>query len=118
MEDYLKREIDKIGEMLLALANKMGLHLEKAPEYPLSDLSAEMKKAELTFDLERLLSREYPVLYLVEHERISDQGLEVLTELIFHSDLDESKKKAFLEDALNYLDNKGYYSFRLHSLWS
>ena len=118
MEDYLKREIDKIGEMLLALANKMGLHLEKAPQYPLSDLSAEMKKAELTFDLEGLLSREYPVLYLVEHERISDQGLEVLTELIFHSDLDESKKKAFLEDVLNYLDNKGYYSFRLHSLWS
>ena len=118
MEDYIKREIDKFGEMLLALAGKMGLHLEKAPQYPLSDLTAEMKKAELSFDLEELLAREYPVLYLVEHEKISDQGLEVLTELIFHSDLDENKKKAFLEDAINYLDNKGNYSFRHHSLWS
>ena len=118
MEDFIKREIDKFGEMLIKLAQKMGLFQEKAPQYPLSDLSAEIKKAERSFDLEELLAREYPVFYLVEHEKISDQGLEVLTELVFHSDLDESKKKAFLEDALSYLDNKGNYSFRLHSLWS
>ncbi len=118
MEDYVKREIDKFGEMLLKLACKIGLSQEEAPKYPVSDLSAEIKKAEQSFDLEELLAREYPVFYLVEHEKISDQGLEVLAELVFHSDLDEGKKQTFLEDAVNYLDNKGNYSFRLHALLS
>ena len=55
-------------------------------------------------------------LYLVQDVRISDQGLEMFIDILFHSDLDETRKKALLEDALTYLDGKGSFSFRLHSL--
>ena len=39
-----------------------------------------------------------------------------MIDIIFHSDLDEDRKQALLGDALAYLDGKGYFSFRLHSL--
>ena len=69
-------------------------------------------------DLEMLLQQEYPVWYLVEKEKISDLGLETMIDIISHSDLDEARKQALLSDALAYLDGKGYFSFRLHSLSS
>ena len=75
MEDFILREIDRLGEMLLN-----------------------------------------PVWYLVETEKISDHGLETFIDILFHSDLDEERKTALLDDALSYLDGKGYYSFKLHSL--
>ena len=37
-------------------------------------------------------------------------------EIELGNDLDEARKKALLQDALAYLDGKGYFSFRLHSL--
>ncbi len=57
MEDYVIREIDRIGELLLKVARKLGL-------------------------------------------------------------LDGGMQEYSLADALAYLDGKGYYSFRLHSLSS
>ncbi len=36
--------------------------------------------------------------------------------ILFHLDLEDDRKSALLQDALAYLDGKGYYSFRLHSL--
>ena len=77
MEDYLIREIDRIGE---------------------------------------LLAKDAAVLYLVENEHITEKGLEAFTEIIFHSDCEDAKKSVILKDATQYLDSKGYYSFRLHSL--
>ena len=118
MEDYLTREIDRFGELLLAIAHKMGLFLDEIPQYPLSDLDAEFDRTKLPLNLDTILAQEYPVLYLVDHEDISDHGLEAFVELLFHSDLEESRKQEILQDAINYLDNKGYYSFRLHGLLS
>ena len=63
-----------------------------------------------------ILQHENPVRYLVENENLSVQGLETFIEIVFHSDLDEDRKTALLEDALTFLDGKGYYSFKLHSL--
>ena len=57
-----------------------------------------------------------PIWYLVEEVKLSDHGLETMIDIIFHSDLDETRKTALLQDALAYLDGKGYLSFRLHSL--
>ena len=71
MEDFILREIDRLGEMLLLIARKLGL---------------------------------------------SDRGLETLMDILFHSDLDEARRNALLKDVLAYLDGKGCYSFRLHSL--
>ncbi|MBR5703925.1 MAG: hypothetical protein IKX45_06730 [Bacteroidales bacterium] len=116
MEDYLIREIDRLGEMLMLIARKLGLLDSDTPDYTLSDVKDEFGKAACPLDLDQLLQQENPVWYLVEKEKLSDHGLETMIDIIFHSDLDEDRKQALLGDALAYLDGKGYFSFRLHSL--
>ena len=118
MEDYIIREIDRIGEMLLMIARKLGLLDGDTPDYSLTDVKDEFGKAGCPIDLDALLQHENPVWYLVEEEGLSNHGLETLIDIIFHSDLEEDRKQALLSNALAYLDGKGYYSFRLHSLYS
>ena len=116
MEDYILREIDRLGEMLLMIARRLGLLDGNKPDYSLTDIKDEFGMAGCPIDLEMLLHQENPVRYLVETEKISDHGLETFIDIIFHSDLGEDQKAALLNDALAYLDGKGYFSFRLHSL--
>ncbi len=118
MEDFILREIDRLGEMLLMIARKLGLLDGDTPDYSLADVKDEFGIAGCPIDLEMLLQQENPVRYLVEKEKLSDLGLETMIDIIFHSDLDEDRKQALLSDALAYLDGKGYFSFRLHSLGS
>ena len=118
MEDFIIREIDRIGEMLLLIARRLGLLDGDKPDYSLTDVKDEFGKADCPIDLDNLLQQENPVLYLVEEEKLSDHGLETMIDIIFHSDLDENRKQALLGKALAYLDGKGYYSFRLQSLLS
>lgn len=118
MEDYILREIDRIGELLLIAARRLGLFKDDVRDYSLADVQSEFKKAELKLDLDQIMAQDFPVLYLVGHENLSERGIETLTDILFHSDLDESRKAALLSDAITYLDGKGYYSFRLHSLES
>ena len=117
MEDYIIREIDRIGELLLKVARKLGLLDGGMQDYSLADVKEEFGKAGLPFDLDYVLKQESPILYLVDTEKISDHGLETFIDIIFNSDMDEDRKAALLADALEYLDGKGYYSFRLHSLF-
>ena len=116
MEDFILREIDRLGEMLQLIARKLGLLGGDNPDYSLADVKDEFDKASFPLDLDALLRQDNPVLYLVETEKISADGLETFIEILFHSDLDEARKMSLLKDALAYLDGKGYYSFRLHSL--
>ena len=116
MEDFILKEIDRIGQMLMGIARKLGLLRDETPNYSLTDVRKEFAQASLPFDLDSVLQQENPVLYLVENAEISDQGLETFIDILFHSDLDEDRKQALLADALTYLDGKGYFSFRLHSL--
>ena len=116
MEDFILREIDRLGEMLLMIARKLGLLDGDTPDYSLTDVKEEFDKAECPIDLDALLQRDNPIWYLVEECKFSDQGLETFIDILFHSDLDEAKKQTLLGDALTYLDGKGYFSFRLHSL--
>ena len=118
MEDFILREIDRLGEMLLLIARKLGLLDGGTPDYSLADVKDEFDNAACPIDLDALLAQENPVWYLVETEKISDHGLETFIDILFHSDLDEERKTALLDDALTYLDGKGYYSFRLHALSS
>ena len=115
MEDFILREIDRIGEMLQHIARRLGLLNDNPPDYSLKDVKEEFDKENLPFDLDAVLQQENPVWYLVEVVKLSDYGLETMIDIIFHSDLDEDKKQALLTDALTYLDGKGYFSFRLHS---
>ena len=118
MEDILLREIDRIGEMMLMIARRLGLFGGKKPDYSISNVKEEISKASLEIDLESVLKQENPVCYLVEEKKFSDQALETFMEILFYSDLDESRKKVLLNEALSYLDGKGYVSFKLHSLVS
>ena len=118
MEDYILREIDRLGEMLLLIARKLGMLDGDTPDYSLADVKDEFGKAGCPIDLEMLLQQENPVRYLVEKEKLSDHGLETFIDILFHSDLGEDRKTALLNDALAYLDGKGYFSFRLHALSS
>ena len=112
------REIDRIGEMMLQIARRLGLFSKALPNYTLNDVKKESVTAELPFSIEKVLEQENPVSYLVEKEKISDNALETFVDILFHSDMEESKKKAILADAITYLDNKGSFSFKLHSLSS
>ncbi len=116
MEDFILREIDRLGEMLLLIARKLGLLDGDTPDYTLADVKDEFDKESLPFDLDTVLQQENPVWYLVETEKLSDHALETFIDILFHSDLEEARKTALLDDALAYLDGKGYFSFRLHSL--
>ncbi len=116
MEDYILREIDKIGQMLTLISKRLGLFDSDTPNYTLEDVRQEFNDNNLPFDLDTVLELDNPVLYLVEELKLSDAALESFIEIIFHSDLCGERKNALLEDALTYLDRKGNFSFRLHSL--
>lgn len=116
MEDFILREIDKLGEMLTLIARRLGLLDGDTPDYSLADVKDEFDKASIPIKLEAVLQQENPVWYLVENQKISEHGLETFIDIIFHSDMGEDRKATLLNDALAYLDSKGYFSFRLHSL--
>ena len=104
--------------MLLMIARKLGLLDGDTPDYSITDVKDEFDKAGCPIDLDALLEQENPVWYLVEEMKLSEHGLETMMDIIFHSDLDKARKQALLDDSLTYLDGKGYFSFRLHSLSS
>jgi hypothetical protein len=118
MEDFILREIDRIGEMMLQIARRLGLLDGDTTDYSLADVKEAFDKESLPLELDAVLRQENPVLYLVETEKLSDHGLETFIDILFHSDLEEDRKAALLQDALAYLDGKGYFSFKLHSLSS
>ena len=118
MEDFILREIDRLGEMLQMIARKLGLLGGDTPDYSLSDVKEEFDQAGCPLDLDMLLQQENPVWYLAERARLPDRELETTVDIIIHSDLDDARKQALLKDALTYLDGKGYFSFRLHALSS
>lgn len=115
MEDFILREIDRIGELLLGIARKLGLFKGDIPDYTLVDVQAEFEKAQLNIDLDTAIRQKFPISYLVEEMKVSDKALETLVDIIYHSDIDKKEKDTILNDALTYLDNRGYISFRLHS---
>ncbi len=118
MEDFILREIDKIGEMLAHIARRLGLLKGEKPDYSLGDVKSEFTRANCPIDLDTVLKQDNPILYLTENEKLTEQAIESFIEILFYSDIDESKKQTLLKEAINYLDNKGYISFKLHSFVS
>lgn len=116
MEDYILREIDRIGELLQHVARRLGLLKDNVPPYSLNDVQTEFDSVECPWTLNEVLAHDNPVLYLVEQHHISEKGLELFVEILFHTELDESRKQAILKDAISYLEGKGYFSFKLYSL--
>jgi len=55
MEDFILREIDRLGEMLLLIARRLGLLDGDTPDYSLADVKDEFGMAGCPIDLEMLL---------------------------------------------------------------
>jgi len=116
MEDYLIREIDRIGEMMVEIARRLGILSNTASrinQVKLKDSFADMK---LELNLDEIIKMEFPIQYLVEEQNFTDNAIEGFTNLIAHSDFDQNAVRNLLNDAITYLDGRGYYSFLLHSL--
>lgn len=118
MEDYVKRQIDMIGQMLLALAKKLGFIDGNAVSYSMQSVQDEIVEKGFNMDIDRALAEEHPVAYLVESLQLSNEAIETFTEIVMNSDADNKIKQRLLNDAVNYLDSKGYFSFSLHSYLS
>ena len=58
MEDFILREIDRLGEMLLIIARKLGLQEDVMPDYSLLDVKDEFDKAVCPINLDALLEQE------------------------------------------------------------
>ncbi len=118
MEDYIIREIDRIGELLVLIARRLGLWEGDNPDYSMDDVKDEFEKNYIPLDLDTILRQKSPIQYLVETQPVSEQGLETFIDILVHSDLEDNKKVSLLNEAIAYLDSKGHYSFKLHSLLS
>lgn len=115
MEDYLIREIDRIGGLLVQIARRLGLFGEQNTVVPLDNFKAEVADSELNLDIDEVLGQDHPVIWLAEQKHFSDKALETFTDILMYSDTNEETKQAFLYGAVSYLDSKGYFSFLLHS---
>jgi len=115
MEDYVKRQIDLIGQMLLALAKKLGLVDGDVTNYTMQCVQDEIKESGFNLDIDCALSEEHPIAFLVESFQLSNEAIETFTEIVMHSDADDDVKQRLLNDAIDYLDSEGHFSFSLHS---
>lgn len=116
MQDFILREIDRLGEMLAHIARKLGLMGGGTVDYTVADVKEEFSLEGFPVALDEILSHENPVWFLVEEMKLSDSALESFIEILFHSDLDEAVKQGMLDAALVYFAGKGYFSFRLYGL--
>ena len=117
MQDFILREIDRLGEMLALIAKRLGLMGgDGTVDYTVADVKEEFSQEGFPVALEEILNHENPVWFLVEEVKLSDSALESFIEILFHSDLDEAVKQGMLDAALAYFAGKGYFSFRLYGL--
>ena len=116
MQDFILREIDRLGEMLALIAKRLGLMGGGTVDYTIADVKEEFSLEGFPVDLDEILRHENPVWFLVEEMKLSDQALESFIEILFHSDLEEAVKNGMLDAALAYFAGKGYFSFRLYGL--
>lgn len=83
MEDYILREIDKIGKLIEALLQKAGiLRRSGAGEAVCETARTELAEA-LNLDIDTLLAREDFIGVLTREYGFSDENLEKFAELLF-----------------------------------
>lgn len=111
MEDYIKREIDKIGKLIRAILQKIGVMRASATDQSIVEATKVELLEKLDLDLDAVLESEDFVTILVERHSFSPENLESFAELLFDliaatADHTEKKKLAFNISALyKYLDS-------------
>ena len=120
MEDYILKEIDKIGLILQKIAIKLKIMDENKSNAgcTMIDIKAAFTEYGLNFDPAAVLSEKHPVSFLANTLHLSDEALELFVFTMLHSDIPEASKQRLLSDAITYLDSKDTYSFSLHSMMS
>ena len=120
MEDYILKEIDKIGLILQKIAIKLKIMDENKSNAgcTMIDIKAAFTEYGLNFDPAAVLSEKHPVSFLVDTLHLSDEALELFVLTMLHSDIPEASKQRLLSDTITYLDSKDTYSFSLHSMMS
>ena len=106
MEDYILREIDKIGKLIEALLQKAGiLRRSGAGEAVCETARTELAEA-LDLDIDTLLAREDFIGVLTREYGFSDENLEKFAELLFDFAAATVRLACGITAIYRYLDEK------------
>mgnify|MGYP001063378443 CR=1 FL=1 len=106
MEDYILREIDKIGKLIEALLQKAGiLRRSGAGEAVCETARTELAEA-LDLDIDTLLAREDFIGVLTREYGFSDENLEKFAELLFDFAAASPDLACGMTAIYRYLDEK------------
>lgn len=116
MEDYLIKEIDKIGEMLALIASRLGLGSHAVQSESLArQVNTELTN-HLNINVNELLAMPEPLEFLVSERGFNDRNIESLALMMYQTIPSSDRLNAFLKGTTDYLDHKGLFSFSLHSI--
>lgn len=114
MADYIQRQIDMIGEAMIALAKKLGIYRGGEGGLELEKIEATAMEGEPSVDIGDILRQDDPVGYMADTLMYSDEAIETFVEIIMKSDADEQTRLKLLHDAVAHMERQGKYSFVLH----
>ncbi|WP_295936908.1 hypothetical protein [uncultured Alistipes sp.] len=112
MEDYILREINKIGELIAALLGKIGLLKRSGAAEAIRETARTELLDTLDLDIDALLANDDFIAVLTDEHKFSEENLERFAELLFDltaasSDRDERIRLAAGIGAIySYLDAK------------
>lgn len=115
MADYILKQIDMIGQLLRALAKKLGIGGDDTPDYDLETIKQKAQELDSMIDFNEIIAANNPALYMTNSLGYTDDAIETFAEIIMNSKADEATKAKVLDSVLVYLDNKGQFSFSLHA---
>ena len=120
MEDYIKREIDKIGKRLAAILQKIGVLKETKSDDLVNVAKLELVEG-LNLDIEELLQKEEFIEILIQEYHFNNDNLEKFGDLIFdfiETTDDINERQNLIRCIINiykYLDeNSNTISFHRH----
>ena len=83
MEDYILREIDKIGKLIDGLLQKIGIKRMSASKETVYETTKTELAETLNLDIDALLAQEDFIDMLIREHGFSDENLEKFAELLF-----------------------------------
>ncbi len=118
MEDYIIREINKIGAIILSIISR---YQSSRQEQVAPVQSTCLKIPELDLDVEELLRQSEPVKYLYGRYDFDDENFELFSRLLFEIYMveeSESKREqivTIITEIYGYIRLKGrYFSLDMH----
>ena len=107
-----------IGKLLRAIAEKLGFGSGgNAPEseYDLGTIEQKARELESNINFRDILNANNPALYMTNSLGFTDDDIELFTNIVMHSTIDDETKTKVLDSAIDYFNANGKFSFLLHS---